>query len=96
MPETKQITFTYQEVAEMMVRNLEINEGLWGVYIKFGIQAGNVGAGPDDLRPSAIVPVLELGLQRFDGPTNLTVDAAEVVKATPKKAKATKQTVSAT
>lgn len=81
MPEAKQIIFTYQELAEMMVRRLGISEGLWGIYVRFGITASNAGPSPEELKPTAIVPVLEIGLQRFDEPSNLTVDAAEVVKA---------------
>jgi hypothetical protein len=78
MAETKQITFTYQELAEMMVRRAGVTEGLWGVYMRFGILGANVGQSPEDLAPTAIVPVLEIGLQRFEEPSRLTVDAAEV------------------
>jgi hypothetical protein len=76
--EAKVFTFTYQELAEMMVRKLGLSEGLWGVFVRFGLQAANVGPGPEDLRPAAILPVLEIGLQRLDDPSNLAVDAAEV------------------
>ena len=90
MPESKQIIFTYQEVAELMVRKLGLTEGLWGIYVKFGIAAANAGPGPEDLKPTAFVPLLELGLQRMDEPSNLTVDAAELAKTTarPKAKKA--------
>ena len=78
MPEAKQVIFSYRELAEMMVQRLGLTEGLWGIYVKFGIAAANAGVGSEDLRPTAIVPVLEIGLQRFEEPSNLTVDAAEV------------------
>jgi hypothetical protein len=81
MPETRQIIFSYKELAEMMVRQGGITDGLWGIYIKFGITAANVGEGPESLRPAAIVPVMEIGLQKFDEPTNLSVDAAELHRA---------------
>ena len=90
MPETKQITFTYQELAEMMVRKLDISEGLWGIYVRFGIAAANAGPSSEELKPTAIVPVLEIGLQRMDEPSNLTVDAAELTKSSSTKAKRTK------
>lgn len=80
MAEPKQFTFSYREIAEMMVQRLDITEGLWGVWVNFGIKGANIGAGPDDLVPAAIVPVLEIGLQRFDEPSRLTVDAAEVAR----------------
>ena len=88
MAEPQAFKFTYQELAALMVRELGLSEGLWGVYLKFGIAAGNVGSGPEDLRPTAIVPVLEVGLQRFSEPSNLTVDAAEPRGSTSRKGKA--------
>ena len=91
MPETKQITFSYQELAELMVRKVGLSEGLWGISIRFGISAGNAGPGPDDLKPTAIVPVLEIGLQRFDEPSNLTVNAAEIAKIPMRRAQAARR-----
>ncbi len=85
VPETKQFKFTYQELAELMIQKLGLSEGLWIIYMKFGIGAANAGAGPEDLRPTALVPVLEIGLQRADEPSNLTVDASTVSKATPRR-----------
>jgi hypothetical protein len=80
MPTAKQFVFTYKEIAEMMVREVGVTEGHWGIFMRFGIQGANVGPGPDDIVPAAIVPIMELGLQRFDEPTNLTVDAGEVTQ----------------
>jgi hypothetical protein len=80
MAEAKQYIFSYREVAELMVQQLGITDGLWGLYVKFGIAAANVGPGNEDMRPTAMVAVLELGLQKFDEPSNLTVDAAELSK----------------
>lgn len=79
MPEIKNIEFNYKEVAEALIRYNKIKTGLWGISIKFGIQAANIGQGPGSgLTPVAIVPVLNIGLQRFDSPNNLTVDAAQL------------------
>lgn len=80
MAEAKQYTFSYREVAELMVQELGITEGLWGLYVKFGIAAANAGPDNENMKPTAIVPVLELGLQKFDEPSNLTVDAADLSK----------------
>jgi hypothetical protein len=86
MAEIKTIEFEHKEVAEALIRYHNINEGIWGISIKFGLQAGNIGVGPDDdLTPAAIVPILKIGLQRFDKPNNLTVDASTVVQETPQK-----------
>ncbi len=44
-----------------------------------GLGGANVALIPGaDLNPAAIVPVLKIGLQRFDAPNNLTVDAAKI------------------
>jgi hypothetical protein len=77
MAEIKNLEFTYKEVAEALIRYHEIHEGLWGISIKFGIQGANIGSAPGgELAPAAIVPVLNIGLQRFEKPNNLTVDAS--------------------
>lgn len=86
MPETKSITFTHKEVVKALIQCTDIHEGLWGLYIEFGLAAANLGKG-EDILPAAIVPVKTIGLQRFDTPNNLTVDAAEAnpLKKTKKK-----------
>jgi len=79
MPETKNITFSHKEVAEALIRYNNLHEGLWGLYVEFGLAGANVGSGPGgDLNPAAIVPVIRIGLQRFEKPNNLTAEAAEV------------------
>lgn len=82
MPEPTQISFSHQEVATALVKAQGIHDGIWGLFIKFGIRAMNVGTGDADLQPSAIVPVLSIGLQRFEKINNLSVNAAEVNPAT--------------
>jgi len=48
--------------------------------MEFGIVAGNIPTGPSEqaLLPAAIVPVVKIGIQRFDKPSSLTVDATEI------------------
>ncbi len=75
---TQIYSFTHQELAEILIKHKDIHEGLWGIYVEFGIGATNIGQGPDDLLPAAVVPILKLGLQRFSEPNNLTADAAKV------------------
>ncbi len=78
MAETTQIIFSYKEVAEALLKQQGVHEGVWGIYIKFGIKAANVGETSEDLRPTAIVPILEIGVQRLEKESNLAVDAAQV------------------
>lgn len=79
MPDAPQIyPFTHQELAEILIKHKNIHEGLWGLYVEFGIGAANIGQGPNDILPAAIVPIVKLGLQKFPEPNNLTVDAAKI------------------
>lgn len=79
MPETTNIDFEFKEIAELLVRNANLHEGIWGIEIRFGISGTNLRtAAGDDLTPVAIVPILKIGLQRFNEPNNLTVDAGKI------------------
>jgi hypothetical protein len=80
MPEAAQYKFSFRELAEMMIERAGVQEGLWGIWVNFGIAAVNAGENPESLKPTAIVPILEVGLQQFKEPGNLSVDAAEVWK----------------
>jgi hypothetical protein len=80
MADAKQFVFAYKEVAEALVKQQGIHEGIWGIYMEFGIQGANIGSDPGDasMLPAAIIPVLKLGLQRFEKENNLSVDAGRV------------------
>ena len=78
MAETNPVTFSYKEVVEALLKKQDIHEGLWALYIEFGIGAVNAGPSSDQLSPSAIVPVGKIGIQRTTEINNLSVDAAEV------------------
>jgi hypothetical protein len=95
MAETNQIVFTHQEVVECLIKKHGIHEGIWGLYVRFGLKATNVGVIADpgvpadgDVYPAAIIPLLQLGVQRFPEMNNLTVDAAVVNPAPVGSAKA--------
>lgn len=78
MAEPTLITYSFKELATLLVKEQGLHEGYWGIYAKFGITAANAGPTDADLRPTALVPILELGLQRYEELNNLSVDAAEV------------------
>ena len=78
MGKSTRITFTHKEVATAMLKQQGLHEGIWGIYVKFGIGAANVGASDSTVMPSAIVPVVEIGLQPFDKENNLSVGAAKI------------------
>jgi hypothetical protein len=87
MAEASQIIYTFKELAALLVKDQDKHEGHWGVYVKFGISAMNVGQTDNDIKPTALVPVLEIGLQKFEELNNLSVDAAVVNPAGRKAAK---------
>lgn len=86
MAEPKVITFNYQEIVTALVKDQNIHEGIWGIYLEFGLAAANVNAPGNEfaLVPAAIVPVVKMGIQRFEKENSLTVDAAKVNPADPK------------
>jgi hypothetical protein len=78
MAEIKTITLTYKEVLEAFVKQQNIHEGIWQLYAEFGIGAGNIPIGPDEVAPAAIVPLKKLGLMKVEKEGPLTVDASIV------------------
>lgn len=80
MPQPTNLVFTYKEIARVLVKEARLTDGHWGLFFKFGLAGTNIGPSNDDLKPAAIVAIMDIGLQRFEMPTNLTVDAADVGK----------------
>jgi hypothetical protein len=78
MPEQTSFEFTHREVVIALLKAQGITSGLWQLHVRFGLKAMNVGSGPEDLMPSAIVPLVAVGIRKADERGNLTVDAAEV------------------
>ncbi|MFT3837149.1 MAG: hypothetical protein QM723_09145 [Myxococcaceae bacterium] len=78
MGEAKQYVFSFKEIAEQMVRAQGLTEGIWGVYFEFGLQGSNIGPNDAELVPAAILPVIRIGIQRFDKLNSLSVDASKL------------------
>ena len=78
MAESTQIVFKHKEVVEALLKHHGLHEGIWGLYIRFGLQAVNIGITENDLMPAAVVPLMEIGLQKFEKENNIAVDAAKV------------------
>ena len=78
MAEPDRFVFSHREVVEALIRQQGLHEGIWQLYVEFGIAGVNVG--PDDtaLNPAAVVPVVKLGLTKTDQRNNLSADAEEV------------------
>jgi hypothetical protein len=78
MAEPNNITFSFKEIATLMIKDQNIHQGYWGIAVRFGISATNAGLSEADIKPTAIVPIVDIGLQKFEELNNLSVDAAEV------------------
>ncbi|MBA2493836.1 MAG: hypothetical protein H0V31_03970 [Acidobacteria bacterium] len=78
--EEQRITFSYQEIVECLIKKRNIHEGLWGISVTFALGAINVNRqeNPDKYMPAAIIPVQEIGIQKYNEPSNLTLDASKV------------------
>ncbi len=77
------ITPTYKDVIEALIKHQNIHEGIWQLYIEFGISGGNMPIAPegsDDLRisPVAMVPITKIGLLKVDKENPLALDASKV------------------
>jgi hypothetical protein len=77
MAEPSVIVFSHKELVATLVKAQGLHEGIWGLYLRFGIKGANIGNAPSDIMPAAVIPVLEVGLQRFEQVNNISVDAAE-------------------
>lgn len=94
MAKVKQIVFEYKEVVTALLQKEGIHEGIWMLYLEFGLAAVNAPvhegeASPTDdplehIMPTAIVPVKKIGIQLTDQLSSVAVDAA-VVNPKPKK-----------
>lgn len=78
MAEPDRYVFSHSEVVEALIKQQGLHEGIWQLYVEFGIGAVNTGQDESTLNPTAVVPVLKLGLTKASHKSNLTADAAEV------------------
>jgi hypothetical protein len=67
-----------KELTETLIKARGIHEGLWIIFMEFKLVGSNTGPSDTDLYPTAIVPVVGIGLQRVPEGTPMAVDAAKV------------------
>jgi hypothetical protein len=78
MADISKYTFGYKEVVEALIKKQDLHEGVWALDVNFGLRATNFGTSESDLAPTAIIPVLGIGLTKQDRENNVSVDAAKV------------------
>ena len=56
----------------------DLQESMRALSVRCGLGAANMGPTDDQFYPSAMIPVVEIGIRRTGNISNLTVDAAQV------------------
>jgi hypothetical protein len=78
MPEITTLTLNHKELVEAIIKQQGIHDGIWQLYVEFGISATNISFGEDQLLPSAIVPIKKIGLHKVEAENLLSVDASKI------------------
>jgi hypothetical protein len=84
MGEPESIFFGYKEIAEALIKQQGIHEGLWSLTIQFGLKTTNINIqekgdeSKESFVPGVVIPLLKMGIKKQDEPNPFTVDAAEV------------------
>ena len=72
------ISYAPKELAEALVKNQGIHKGFWGLYVEFKLIGANTGPKPDEIYPTAMIPITKIGIKQTEIETPLSVDAAKV------------------
>ena len=67
-----------KEVAELLVKQYDLHEGLYDLLLEYQFAFGNFGPTPTQITPGAMIGLARLGLTRVDRLGPLTVDAGQV------------------
>lgn len=67
-----------KEVAELLVKEYKLHEGLYDLMLEYQFAFGNFGPTSAQVTPGAMIGLAKLGLTRVDKVGPLTVDAAQV------------------
>lgn len=78
MAELKTIAFDHREVVEALIKKQDLHEGIWQLYLEFGLGGVNVQTGEGQVSPSAIVTINKIGLTKVDVETPIALDASKV------------------
>ena len=80
MAEATQFSFTWAEIAEVLIKRQGIHEGEWMAGIEFTLNAGILGPAPGDARPGMMMLANGVQLMKAQpgSPPHMVVDAAKV------------------
>jgi len=75
---TSSISYTLQQIGEMLIKQEGIHKGLYNVICEFQIGVGGVGPNPESLTPGVSVGVASIGIMKVDTAGPLTINAADL------------------
>jgi hypothetical protein len=81
MPNISQYAFSFEEVVTALIKQQDINDGLWALNLSFKFEAKNVRIdnNKQDANPGFVGYVQHIGIVRVEkNVPGLTVDAAKV------------------
>jgi hypothetical protein len=81
MAEPKRIVLPYKELVELMIKKHDLHEGIWGLFARFGLNVANASVeyeGAQQMRPIAVIPLVEIGIQEYAALNEISLDAAVV------------------
>jgi hypothetical protein len=80
MPVANQYSLSNRELTELIIKASDVHEGNWYLMVTFGFGALNAGQNEDDVVPTGLVSVQNIGIHRADEktPAAMVVDAAQV------------------
>jgi uncharacterized membrane protein len=88
MAEITKYDFSHKELVEALIKQQGIHDGIWSLTVEFGLAVANTGPGPNEIHPTALVPLVKTGIMKTNEMTSLAVDASVVNPAQPKKSSA--------
>jgi hypothetical protein len=78
MAETKSFALNHKELIEAIIKHQELHEGIWQLYVEFGLAGANVQTGENQVSPAAIVGIKGIGLNKVEAESPIAVDASKV------------------
>lgn len=87
MPEPAKLMYGLKELAEILVKEQKLKKGHWCLSVQYGLGAGMVQGSYQAAAgtyPTALVPVLSVGIQEVDAPNDISVDASKLRRASTK------------
>lgn len=68
----------HKEMVEVLIKHLNLHDGIWQLNLEFGIAATNVQTGEDQVFPAALVPVNRIGLAQVEKESPIALNATVV------------------